>query len=104
MPRLKENYYKTMVTVAVHFIHVYPSRQVQAGAGVALAALPTPHDCQEAVLEALQNAALDHERWKTERLTLGALAARKAVANRKNHWLAGRNGHPRPTERVNRKS
>jgi len=89
-----------MVIVAVHFVEVYQSRQVQCGAGVALATLPTAHDCQAAVMEALQNAMLDHERWKTERLVLGAIAARKAAANRKNHWLvhapAGRNGHPRP--------
>lgn len=80
-----------MVIVAVHFVEVYASRQVQCGAGVALAALPTPHDCQAAVMEALENATVDHERWKSERFALAAIAANKAKAKRKS--LVRRNGH-----------
>ncbi len=78
--------YRTIVQVAVHFFRVYPSKHVQCGAGVALANLPTTHDLEKALKEALAAAIEDKERWASERKALGAIAGHKAAENRRNHW------------------
>jgi len=84
--KLNGQRYKTTIMVAVHFFRVYPSKHVQCGAGVALADLPTTHDLQKALKTALDAALIDHDKWVSEQLALGAIAGRKAAKNRKNHW------------------